>query len=229
MRLNELASHYRMKHSLHYQAGREFIIPITGYQKGLAAPFQKSPLVDRRARFMDIGPAGNFAVIRVICCDFVNDEWSEGAEHDNGKLLQVRVFHALEPLVVTVTIQDGREVLLKGPWTRSQMLCQNVNLGEEEIDDIDGKGMHFFNLVQLRNIIEDRKCEGNFRMHILVHNALFRKAWCYVAPKPKDADAKGQLLVPPCQGTQLSAQHIPQPRQLNLITNDLPTPPSSPR
>jgi len=203
-----------------------------------------SPLVDRNPRILDLGSAGNFAVIRLFCCDFIDEEWSEGFEHDNGDFLQVRVFHAFEPLFVIVTIDDGREILLKGPCARSQRLCQDVDLEEEKINDIDGTGVHFFNLKQLRNIIEDRKCEGNFRMHISVHDTLNRKTWCLVpadakmpttrsatrpcssiTPTSKAAGAQGHPLIPPWRDTQLYARSIPQPSQLNLMANNLPAPP----
>ena len=151
--LEELTSHYRKEHILYYQIGQEFIIPIIGYLK---MPFQRSPLVTRSARILDVRSPDNFAVIKLFCCDFMDEEGSEAFEHENGVFLQVRVFHALEPLLVTVTIQDGKEVLLKGPCAKSQRLCQDVDEEEEQINEIDDTGVHFFNLKQLRNVIADR-------------------------------------------------------------------------
>jgi len=171
--VKDLALHYREEHPLCYQAGKEHIIPMTGYREGTPAPFSSSTLVDGSARISDLGDAGNFVIIRLYCFDFIDFEESLTYEHTKGDMLQVRVFHAFEPVLVTTSIRDGEEILVQGPKSQTEslyLLSEADHEFERRVAVADAKGLHIFALKQLANIIQYRKCGKDVTLHIRFHD-----------------------------------------------------------
>ena len=170
----DLAVHYREEHPPYYQAGKEHIIPMTGYREGTPAPFSSSNFVDGLARITDLGHAGNFVIIRLYCFDFVDFEDSPIYEHTKGDMLQVRAFHAFQQVSVTTSIQCGAEVLIEGPRSKTEPLYQLIDADHEVCEQLiavaDAQGLHLFALKQLDNVIQARNCGKDITLHILFHD-----------------------------------------------------------